>query len=723
MLVDIPAIAELAEGGARFCCWNWVERDGQRTKPPIDAHNGKMASSTDRATWSTLDEALATRQKRKLAGIGWMLDSSTDGIVGIDLDGCRDAETGELKPWARKIVAALRSYTEVSPSGTGVKILVRCDPVPRCAVHKHVIQAANGSKAQQIEVFAEARYFCLTGEVPEGCVDEIADATPEVEKLFAWMAKKAGGGQAGGHHGELPAAFVALLGKSPSLAAAWASGAKIGHGTDITASALDWSLAQHLRPFLRDSDIAAVLRVYPFGQIGSGKLKGRQAESRIERLLAELPPYRGETVERPAPEAEPVHAPSDQPVHDWKGLLETTEKGKPLNTLLNAAIALRHAPELSGRIRLNQFANKIELHGMPWDEPSGVMRESRDADNSMLAEWCQKQGVPVSVTNCWDALVNVAHSNAYHPLRDHLDGLSWDGTKRIDSWLSDFLGVEANVYTAAVGRKFLISCVARARRPGCKVDTMLILEGGQGVGKSKAAALLGTHPSWFTDEISEMGTKAAGEDLQGKWIIELAELGAMKPATVERVKAFISRSTDRFRAAYGKVSQDWPRQCVFVGTTNADTYLRDETGGRRFWPVKVGYIDHKRLRAAVPQLWAEADDAYRRGETWWLDGTVEALAAEEQAARHEVDAWHDRIEEHLAQRVQWVLVTDILEKVIGVKSENHDQLCQKRVAGVLKTLGWVRRKTWIAETRITKWAYHKPDLPRADGEGEKAGNE
>jgi putative DNA primase/helicase len=229
-----------------------------------------------------------------------------------------------------------------------------------------------------------------------------------------------------------------------------------------------------------------------------------------------------------------------------------------------------------------------------------------------LAEWCQLREVPLTRASCADAVAAVADDNRFHPIREYLDGLAWDGTPRLATWLSTHLGAvvepgcdkpEARpAYIREVGRKWPIGAVARVYRPGCKVDAAPIFEGGQGIGKSQALAALVPCPEWFCDEISDLGTKDSAQDLRGKWIIELAELSAMRRGDIERTKAFMSRSTDHYRPSYGRRSQDFPRQCAFAGTTNADGYLGDETGNRRFWPVKVGAIDLDAIRRDREQL-------------------------------------------------------------------------------------------------------------------------
>jgi predicted P-loop ATPase len=185
-----------------------------------------------------------------------------------------------------------------------------------------------------------------------------------------------------------------------------------------------------------------------------------------------------------------------------------------------------------------------------------------------------------------------------------------DGKQRLDHWLTKYIGAEETPYTHSIGRSALIGAVARIRNPGCKVDTVPIIEGKQGLGKSSAARIL--FDPWFSDELADLGGKDAAMQTQGAWLIEISELDAMSRSEVSRIKAFVSRATDRFRPPYGARVIESPRSCVFWGTTNSDTYLKDETGGRRFWPIKAGRIDVNGLAAARDQLWARSRPALSR---------------------------------------------------------------------------------------------------------------
>jgi hypothetical protein len=295
-LEDLPAIMQMAERGARFVLWRSEVRKGKETKVPVRT-NGLMADSTRSASWATLAECeRAASRVRNVVGVGFVLAAERDAeagrlpIVGIDLDGCRDRDTGTIESWARDLITELSSYTEVSPSGTGVKVYAFVEPVPRLEANKLVIKPANGTgKAQQVEVFVTQRYFAITGEHLDGTPDEITDATEAFERLAARMAheaKRKGGAGAtvGGSARGFPSeeTMERILG-DPTLAKLW-RGEK--EGGDSTASGMDWSLARALgRARIDGDEIARALRQYTHGQIGGGKLKGRSTSRRMRQLL------------------------------------------------------------------------------------------------------------------------------------------------------------------------------------------------------------------------------------------------------------------------------------------------------------------------------------------------------------------------------------------------------------------------------------------------------
>ncbi|MBZ5620768.1 MAG: DUF3854 domain-containing protein [Acidobacteriia bacterium] len=344
-----------------------------------------------------------------------------------------------------------------------------------------------------------------------------------------------------------------------------------------------------------------------------------------------------------------------------KPAINTTE-GRILPVLANAIAAFRHAPEWGGVLAFNEFAwGTVVLKPAPWGiVPKG---EWTDHEDRLAAEWLQRQGVLVSVEIAGQAVQTAARDHPFHPVKSYLQGLQWDGVERVDRWLSTYLGAEDTEYSRAVGSRWLISAVARIFRPGAKADCCLILEGPQGIRKS--TALRTVAGEYFTDELADLGSKDAAMQTRGVWIIELSELDNLNHAEVARIKAFMSRTTDRFRPPYGMRLVESPRQCVFAGTVNHATYLRDETGGRRFWPIACGRIDIHALVGNRDQLWAEAKVRFESGAVWWLDTPdLVQLASDQQEARYEGDPWEEVIGPWLESK-ESTTISEVLEKCIN----------------------------------------------------------
>jgi predicted P-loop ATPase len=307
----------------------------------------------------------------------------------------------------------------------------------------------------------------------------------------------------------------------------------------------------------------------------------------------------------------------------------------------------------------------------------------------------------VSVEIAGLAVQTVAKGNCYHPVRNYLNSLTWDGTSRLDGWLSLYLGVVPSPYVAAVGARFLISAVARIYEPGAKADCALILEGAQGLMKSTALRALAG--DFFTDDIAELGTKDAALQTRGAWIIEIPELDSMGRVDVSKVKSFISRSSDRFRPPYGKRLIDSPRQCVFAGSVNHSAYLRDETGARRFWPVACERILIEELKRDRDQVWAEATAQYRKGQPWWLDTPELVVAAsQEQASRYESDPWEELVARWIEDRPS-VSIEEALRECIRKEQASWTQADKNRLARCLTALGWERFKSGPRAGR--QWRY------------------
>lgn len=381
------------------------------------------------------------------------------------------------------------------------------------------------------------------------------------------------------------------------------------------------------------------------------------------------------------------------PTHDWRDGLIVSDKGGPKALLANALHALREAEGWQGRLSFDEFSMTTMLvDSPPWTAGHFRPRPWTDADTVLATEWMQREGISVKVNDVEAAVEAVAHEHPRHRVRSYLNGLKWDGSPRVATWLSYYLGVESSEYVQAVGQCFLIGAVARVLKPGCKVDTMLILEGRQGAGKSTALSILGGE--WFSDEIGDFGSKDAAMQARAAWILEIGELDAMSKAEATRTKAFLSRSTDKFRPPYGRRVIEAPRQCVFAGTTNGEAYLKDETGGRRFWPVRVVHTDLDALRQDRDQLWAEAVHLFRSGAHWWLDtDELVAAAAAEQAARYQGDPWDDAIGRFVEAR-STITIPEILRDCLLMEKQRWTRAEDMRVARILKIHGFERRQVW-----------------------------
>jgi predicted P-loop ATPase len=403
----------------------------------------------------------------------------------------------------------------------------------------------------------------------------------------------------------------------------------------------------------------------------------------------------------------PQPAPAANDGAAWRNELLLNLNGTVKPVLANAITALRGAPEWSGVLAYNEFAHFTVLQKPAlWMQPDAVApADWTPNDDALTAEWLQHQGIFVTPDVAGQAVEVVAREHQFHPVQSYLKGLTWDGASRLQTWLSEYLGVDQSPYAAAVGSRWPISAVARVFEPGCKADCCLILEGEQGIRKSTALRVLAQ--PWFTDEIADLGSKDAALQTRGVWVIEIAELDSMSRSDVGKIKAFMSRMTDRFRPPYGKRPIESPRQCVFAGSVNHGTYLRDETGGRRFWPVecKAPVIDVDALAEVRDQLWAEATALYFDGKSWWLD-SVELTrdAQEEQADRYEGDPWDELIMNWVEER-DTISIADILTLCLEKKKDMWTQWDKIRVARCLKARGWERFNSGARGAR--EWRYRR----------------
>ena len=336
---------------------------------------------------------------------------------------------------------------------------------------------------------------------------------------------------------------------------------------------------------------------------------------------------------------------------DWLKQLEYEKRSTVVkNTLRNLLLILNNDEKLKG-IVFNQLSDGMEIKGaVPWEHPG---RFWRDADDAQLISYVDLNYGTFSMRNYNIAVTKAADDRSYHPVREFLDALpEWDKVPRVDTLLIDYLGADDTPYVRAVTRKTLCGAVCRVLSPGCKFDTMLVLNGPQGVGKSTLISRLAG--DWFSDSLnlSDTKDKTAAEKLQGYWIMEIGELAGLKKAEVETLRSFLSRQNDIYRASFGKRATPHLRQCVFFGTTNAEKgYLRDTTGNRRFWPVKTpgGSRKHSWELSSedIRQIWAEVLVYVKAGERLYLDGKMEDTAKSEQREAMESDEREGLVREYL----------------------------------------------------------------------------
>lgn len=394
----------------------------------------------------------------------------------------------------------------------------------------------------------------------------------------------------------------------------------------------------------------------------------------------------------------------------YKGLLLdpsriTRDRKLPISNVANVATVLIESAEWDSVFAYDEMADEImvlkPLLGARTPHNSFKPHRLRDQDVIHIQRWMQQNGFRNAAKQpVIDAITLAAHENIISPVRHCLEGLEqtikWSPTTHaplLDRLCADYFGAQEDCqrpgcdpkYLAEVGRRFMIAAVARALKPGCKVDTMLVLEGPQGKGKSSAAqALFG--PAYFSDNMPTVGNKDASDHIRGKWCIEFPELSAMNKADVESIKAFITRQTDRFRRPYDRHETVYDRRCVFIGTTNQDTYLRDETGNRRFWPVRIGNIDLDAIRRDRDVLWAEAVYRFKRGEAWHMPQQMLGLVSVAQEARVSRDIW----QEVLAPKLEGMSEVSLSEvaKLLALDRANIGRTDQNRLTASLKALGF-----------------------------------
>lgn len=401
----------------------------------------------------------------------------------------------------------------------------------------------------------------------------------------------------------------------------------------------------------------------------------------------------------------------------WRDFLtENADGGMKRDSINNAFLMLTNMPETKGLFVFDDFRGCIMVtRRPPWALNGFEPAPLSDPDIAGARLWLERLGVSIKAPDAFAVIGYIAAQCHINPVRSYFAKLAWDGAGRLDTWMQRYLGAPDTLFVRQAGAKWMIGAVARVMHPGCKMDTMLILEGPQGLKKSSALACLATLDSerYFTDELAALGTKDAAQQLQGNLIVEMAELDALGRSDVKAIKAFLTRQIDKVRLPYARTISTLRRQCVFAGTVNPDGtgYLSDPTGGRRFWPVECTSIDIDALQDAREQLWAEAASRYDMEEPWWLtDEAVIAEAAKEQEDRREVDPLAQLLHAFLAQRTR-VTSLEIMTECWSLPHRECDRRAEMRVAAALRAAGWKKGRRMKAGDRFRYWIHNDdPDL-------------
>lgn len=418
-------------------------------------------------------------------------------------------------------------------------------------------------------------------------------------------------------------------------------------------------------------------------------------------LTDDRQPIRTARQAAPGPTSAPRAADTEADAVPWQSRLMTNAEGKPRRGVHNVDVFVRYHPDLAGRWSLNAMTSEPWFNGTPM--PETMIHEIRTLADRRL-------GFSPSRDDVAAAVLAAATERPFHPVAKYLSSIDWDGVPRLAEMARDYLGATDEL-SAELVRRWMISAVARALRPGCKVDTALMLCGDQGAGKSTFFRVLGG--DLHADSPIDIQNKDSYQQIHAAWIYEFAELENVVTGRAEsRLKAWLSSPRDLFRAPYRPAVSWHARSCVICGTTNRQQFLTDETGSRRFWIVSVrGTVPVDLLAQMRDQLWAEAVAAYEAGERWWLEAVQEPAreAANEEFTAAE-DVWQEQIGAWLANpSVAETSIAEVLSDVIRLEIAKQDRGAQMRASRALKALGWIRRQAWLGGGRRA-WRYFRPGV-------------
>ena len=769
---NIPA--ELA-GRQQWLLWKyeWDEKRSSWLKVPYYPAGGRRAgdqgTDRDRMRLAVLDVVRRVFERGGWSGIGFAF-LPDDGLIGIDIDKQFDAETGEMSARCRGIVEAFNTYTEVSPSGKGL--------------HLYVLGKTQTAKSNDIgvEMFCDKQYFTVTGRhlvntpqdvrpAPEGALRRMhatIDEAKEARRVAATpapvpAARSAQPDPSGNDDFRRvnEAAMQALQAWVPSLLP---SAIPKGQGYRVTSKSLGRDLQEDL------SIMPAGIKDFGVADMGDARAGGRTPIDLVmewlpapkpkealhwlaQRLGIELsqPPAR-----RPKPkrandsasageaddaggsggggdggDGEPPGADDPDGYVDVLAHL-VKHRGRPMDCRENVMYCLQLDGQLKGLVKQNDFTHLIERsRTTPWGHPAGEWNEE---DDLMLGEYLLRTyRLAVKATSTLrNGVLMAARSAKYNPVHDLIRAEVWDGTPRLEHWLTDVYEVEERPYTRLIGKCFIMGLVKRALQPGCKFDYMLIIKGEQGLKKSTAFRAL-AYP-FFTDNAIRMGDKDSLMAMQLVWIAESAELESLNKSETTQIKQFLSAQEDMFRPPYGSQLIRAKRHAVNVGTTNADTFLKDATGDRRFWPLEVHVVNEEVLERQRLQLFAEALHRLDAGERYWptKDEERELIFPEQEPFKRN-DTWEDMIDAYVNRdtpdkhddpmspvnaKRDFFTTVEIYEKALLIKADRIDGAgnMDTRIGNAMRALGFDRHRETSGKRR-RGFVRRPPPPPRATPDG------
>ena len=752
---SIPASLAVRQ---QWLLWKFERKEGQAKPGKIPYYvrggwrTGGQGTDGDRARLATLEVVRRAYERGDWSGIGFAFLPG-DGLIGIDVDGAIDLTTGEVTERLQRIVQACASFTEYSPSGKGAHIIVEGHTT------------TNKSNDIGLEVFCERQFFTFTGKRWPGTpatVEPISEAA--LKRLHATIdeAKAAARAAASPPRPSTVAQPVAstpvggndfervnqvAMGSLSAWVTALLPGAVArGPGFRVTSKSLGRDLQEDL------SITPEGIVDFGVADMGDPKMGNRTPIDLVmewlpaskpvdalkwlaQRIGVELTPPPGRSAPKPsareksAPAGGAVSAATggrgsdDPPDDDGAEWGEADEEGgvagqlvrrgrRPADCRENVLYCMRLDPMLMGLVRMNDFTELLERsRPTPWGRDKGEWDEE---DDLMLGEYLLREySLMVKATGTLRAGVRMAARLCrYNPVVDLVRSERWDGVERLPHWLSDCLGVPETAYTRLIGACFIKGMVARALRPGCKFDYMLILKGAQGAQKSTVFRTLAA--PWFTDNAIRIGDKDSLMALQSIWVAESSELESMNKAETNAIKQFLSASEDLFRPPYGAQMVKRPRHAVFGGTTNADVFLKDVTGDRRFWPLEVGEIRVDVLKAQRLQLFAEAlqalesDDPEAR-RTYPNRQEEKELIFPEQERFKMTDVWEDILFDYVnrttphrhedpnvtvSAKRQFFSTRELFEHALQIKADRIDgnKIMENRIGNCMRAIGFDKHR-------------------------------